>query len=32
MDKYAKEPCVYDWKMRANFTKGYWEIELFITG
>lgn len=32
MDKYAKELCVYDWKMRANFVKGYWEIELFITG
>ena len=32
MDKYAKEPCIYDWKMRANFAKGYWEIELFITG
>ena len=32
IDKYSKEPCVYDWKIRANFAKGYWEIELFITG
>lgn len=32
MDEYAKKPYVYDWKMRANFIRGYWEIELFITG
>ena len=31
MDEYAKKPYIYDWKMRANFVRGYWEIELFIT-
>lgn len=30
-DEYRKNPYVYDWKMRANFARGYWEIELFIT-
>ncbi len=30
-DEYRKSPYVYDWKMRANFVRGYWEIELFIT-
>ena len=29
--KYEEDAYVYDWKMRANFVRGYWEIELFIT-
>ena len=29
--KYKEDAYVYDWKMRANFVRGYWEIELFIT-
>lgn len=32
MTEYSEEPYVYDWKMRANFAKGYWDVELFITG
>lgn len=31
MEKYLQEPYVYDWKMRANFGRGYWDVELFIT-
>lgn len=31
IEEYLQEPYVYDWKMRANYAKGYWDVELFIT-